>query len=536
MRDRRWLLAGVAAILLGSPAWAQHGSFFTAPKSPAAPAPSDTQGNSAPAPTGTPPATTTVEPSIQADPQTAGQPVPPVSQPPPSNATAGPPPSAPSQVMASPAPQPAPPITPVDRLEDVPPATWRNLSIFVGQHYGLDRISRLFLSQFVALDNCAAWQQDRASEFAMEDRRRAIKSYLATATPPARVRVPLRIHLQEYDFDKGGFPLPAIGPGTGFSVPTRAACPSVTLSPGIDDIPSEYALRLVSPAPWPSLLQVPMDRARMLVSQLPPNRIVHAELVVDLLDLDPQANFKLSTIQVRPVAILVWLDDRQERFIGASGAVGPGLDAALDAPASAASGNALPRPSSGPTAAVPPSPPSTSSSTTSAAPPPAISPQPQPPVPLSFVPPSPATNSDAALAGCGATRDKVLAFMQDYFAHASAGLAEVMEYDRRTYADQIEYYGKPFTLRDLLLDKENYVKRWPIRSNFPNPASISIRCDQATLRYIFTASTVFHVSSPGRTQGPTQADGTTILTLGLTYDPRTGRMIITQETSVKTSG
>jgi endonuclease YncB( thermonuclease family) len=207
-------------------------------------------------------------------------------------------------------------VAPVTHLHELPVATWKNLSTFVAQRYGINRLSRDFLTQFVALDNCSLWRREQNDEFAMEDHRRLAKEEISKDRVATRIRIPIQIQLDPYDFDRGGFPLPQFG---SLTVPTRNSCAYAPNS-GNNTIPYNYTLQFTESAQLPSILPVSRERGHSLVATFNRNRSVQAEFVVDLIGLQPADSENTSTIAVRPVAVFVWADEHEQRFVGVAGA------------------------------------------------------------------------------------------------------------------------------------------------------------------------------------------------------------------------
>ncbi len=299
---RKWpLLAMASGIAASSGAWAQEGTFF-----PPSPPSKDT-----PAAPGTP-APPTSGPTLA--PQTPERAEPPQAPP------AEPTPAATLPRQAT--------VAPVTHLHDLQVATWKNLSTFVAQRYGINRVSRDFLTQFVALDNCSLWRREQNDEFAMEDHRRLAKEEISKDRVPTRVRVPIRIQLDPYDFDRGGFPLPQFG---SLSVPTRNGCPYAPNN-GTNSIPFNYTLQFAESAQLPPILPVSRERGHSLVATFARDRSVQAEFVVDLLGLQSTDPENVSTIEVRPVAVFVWADEHEQRFVGVAGAAADSAEASTTEP------------------------------------------------------------------------------------------------------------------------------------------------------------------------------------------------------------
>lgn len=58
--------------------------------------------------------------------------------------------------------------------------------------------------------------------------------------------------------------------------------------------------------------------------------------------------------------------------------------------------------------------------------------------------------------------------------------ASALSYVGKNYADQVNYYGKSLSLTQVLLDKQAYMDRWPIRETRIRNESIQSNCDATT--------------------------------------------------------
>jgi hypothetical protein len=72
-------------------------------------------------------------------------------------------------------------------------------------------------------------------------------------------------------------------------------------------------------------------------------------------------------------------------------------------------------------------------------------------------------------------------FMNAYWANVGGSSDQVMPYLSSIYAPIVDYYGKPATRENILKDKFNFIRRWPMRQTWvpPGEASPRISCNDA---------------------------------------------------------
>lgn len=68
-----------------------------------------------------------------------------------------------------------------------------------------------------------------------------------------------------------------------------------------------------------------------------------------------------------------------------------------------------------------------------------------------------------------------LAATEDYFRTWSGENRQALAFLQRTYAPQIEYFGKPTSRTQVMREKAEFVARWPVRSYVLQPGTL-VRC------------------------------------------------------------
>ena len=129
---------------------------------------------------------------------------------------------------------------------------------------------------------------------------------------------------------------------------------------------------------------------------------------------------------------------------------------------------------------------------------------------------------------CGSSPAAVLVFAQAYYANGSSdSIPDVLAYDQQAYADQVDYYGKPFARADVLKDKTAYLKRWPVRS-YALKGDPDIHCNQATSVYDFTGRVAWSARNPSKPTMPVKG-GISLVQLGIDVQPSSETMKIVRE-------
>jgi hypothetical protein len=150
-----------------------------------------------------------------------------------------------------------------------------------------------------------------------------------------------------------------------------------------------------------------------------------------------------------------------------------------------------------PPVAVPPAGPTPSDREYAAARPPTA----PPPAPAS--PPIPADREQ-----------RVVQFVQEFFARVTGNASDVLDYEQRTYASNILFYGHPLSRSAVLEQKAAYMKRWPICVNSVRPASTTVTCANEAL-CTFSGLVDWDCRAPLRPEGPAHACGTSSVTFDL---------------------
>jgi hypothetical protein len=67
---------------------------------------------------------------------------------------------------------------------------------------------------------------------------------------------------------------------------------------------------------------------------------------------------------------------------------------------------------------------------------------------------------------------------QEFFEMGSAPRNEALAYLREVYPETVDYYGKVLSRREVLNDKETFLRHWPERQYAVDPATVRSNCDE----------------------------------------------------------
>jgi hypothetical protein len=130
-----------------------------------------------------------------------------------------------------------------------------------------------------------------------------------------------------------------------------------------------------------------------------------------------------------------------------------------------------------------------------------------------------------------ASRDqRILQFVQAFFAHVTGNAADVLDYEQRAYASTILFYGHPLSRSAVLQQKAAYLKRWPICVNTVRPASTTVECANEAL-CTFSGLVDWDCRAPLRPEGPAHACGTSSVTFDIDTGGGSAAMKIAGESS-----
>lgn len=115
-------------------------------------------------------------------------------------------------------------------------------------------------------------------------------------------------------------------------------------------------------------------------------------------------------------------------------------------------------------------------------------------------------------------------FVADFNAAFSSDLDYALSFARSAYSRSVDFYGKRFSLQEVLRDKERLIKRWPQRSYRSPDNEVSAYCNPATRRCNVEAIVYWNVYSPKRNQRANGAQRTTFV-----LDFSSGQPFIVQE-------
>ena len=85
--------------------------------------------------------------------------------------------------------------------------------------------------------------------------------------------------------------------------------------------------------------------------------------------------------------------------------------------------------------------------------------------------------SSAPSSAASVAQEHATAFAFSYLAQWSAPNDLALAAMSRSYAETVDFYGKPISRAALLAQKRAYMLRWPIRSYVPRPGSVAADCD-----------------------------------------------------------
>lgn len=91
-------------------------------------------------------------------------------------------------------------------------------------------------------------------------------------------------------------------------------------------------------------------------------------------------------------------------------------------------------------------------------------------------------------------------FMNAYWANVGGSSDQVLPYLNTVYAPIVDYYGHPATRQSILMEKLNFIRRWPIRQTWlpRGEASPRISCNEATAECEITGVRDFDAVSAER--------------------------------------
>jgi hypothetical protein len=91
-------------------------------------------------------------------------------------------------------------------------------------------------------------------------------------------------------------------------------------------------------------------------------------------------------------------------------------------------------------------------------------------------------------------------FMNAYWTNVGGTSDQVLPYRASIYAPVVNYYGKPTPREDVLKEKYNFIRRWPMRQTWlpPSAPGARISCSDATAECEISGVRDFDVVSPER--------------------------------------
>jgi hypothetical protein len=96
--------------------------------------------------------------------------------------------------------------------------------------------------------------------------------------------------------------------------------------------------------------------------------------------------------------------------------------------------------------------------------------------------PSPSEQSPRAYREPSPLDARASDFMNSYWEKVSGDSGEVLAYLGSIYAPIVSYYGKPTPRENILKEKYNFIRRWPLRRTWPSSSAEGprISCNDAT--------------------------------------------------------
>ena len=85
-------------------------------------------------------------------------------------------------------------------------------------------------------------------------------------------------------------------------------------------------------------------------------------------------------------------------------------------------------------------------------------------------------------------------YLQIWSSDNTSPIAEVP----RMYGPTVLFYGQQYTQADLIAEKRQAIRRWPIRRYFHRPGTLEVRCNAAEQRCIAQSTIDFSISNPSR--------------------------------------
>ena len=87
-------------------------------------------------------------------------------------------------------------------------------------------------------------------------------------------------------------------------------------------------------------------------------------------------------------------------------------------------------------------------------------------------------------------------FLVNYVRRSQDSLAELLDYARRNYASEVDYYGKRNTTQQVVEDQQNYATRWPERGFRLKPGTARIVCDKPNASCDLSGEIDFRAANP----------------------------------------
>ncbi len=89
-------------------------------------------------------------------------------------------------------------------------------------------------------------------------------------------------------------------------------------------------------------------------------------------------------------------------------------------------------------------------------------------------------------------------FLVNYMQHSQGSLPELLDYVRRTYAPEVDYYEKQLKNRQVVDDQRSYATLWPDRTFRLKPETKRIVCDKANSSCDLSGELDFRAANPAK--------------------------------------
>lgn len=122
--------------------------------------------------------------------------------------------------------------------------------------------------------------------------------------------------------------------------------------------------------------------------------------------------------------------------------------------------------------------------------------------------------------------ERTASFLNGVYSRLSGPNELARNYLNDMYADSVNYYGKPLSRDQVVVQLHRFFERWPVRQYKPKNGSVEIRCDEKTLICLVKGTLEFDSRSPERNE---RSAGVATFEYTLSYSSPTASPRITAE-------